>query len=616
METGEEEEKCICTWRVQKEAITMAIFANLLILSVTVALGENWVHHSSHRHHRHHWRPWHYRHHRHHWRPWSPWGYSNEIYYDDPNNQKEVQPIQVNSNQHQEVQPIQVNSNQHQVDNTKDQQDVETEIFRILIQNMPPAHMAEWIQAEKEAMQSLRNTLSPEVWQEWYDLLKVVPDQNMGSWNKDRLDVEREFFRILIANLPQEHLKKLLRTEKEAIQNRGRYWDEMSPGSPGDLPYQPSRERVVHPNQELPNWQKVVRPPLELPNQQKVVWPHKKIPTQQKVVRPPLELPNQQKVVWPHRKIPTQQKVVWPSKNIPNRHRGDQENCLEEDKEFFRILINNLPSEHLAEWFQAEKEAVESMRERLPEDILDLWTDMLMLVPNQQLAYRNEDRLAVEREFFQILLANMSPETMRRWFQAEKEVIMSMGQMSSGNVRPGSDPGLSHNQGIEDDHPSRHHWIDEEHILPNRWIHEPSDLTQSCPHHWHAHRNKCYTYVHIKTTWQDAEAKCMRLGGNLASVHNDQEYTFLLSLIRRAGGSHERAWIGATDAIQEGIWLWSDGSRFTYQKWSKGQPSNHRGQEHCMEMNYGADHGQNDAPCWHEFPYLCSSYRATSHRPH
>ena len=38
---------------------------------------------------------------------------------------------------------------------------------------------------------------------------------------------------------------------------------------------------------------------------------------------------------------------------------------------------------------------------------------------------------------------------------------------------------------------------------------------------------------------------------------------------------------------QEGLWLWSDGSRFYYTSWSPGQPDNNGGAEHCIDMNFG-----------------------------
>ncbi|XP_028973548.2 ladderlectin isoform X3 [Esox lucius] len=134
-----------------------------------------------------------------------------------------------------------------------------------------------------------------------------------------------------------------------------------------------------------------------------------------------------------------------------------------------------------------------------------------------------------------------------------------------------------------------------------------SPADSSCPDGWDEYSDKCYVYVPIKATWPEAERNCLLLGGNLVSVQDHSEYTFLLSVIEKSSRKDQRAWVGATDAIQEGLWLLSDGSRLNYHNWSEGQPSNYKGQEHCMEMNYGADRGQNDAPCWHAFPFLCSS---------
>ncbi|XP_028973724.1 galactose-specific lectin nattectin-like [Esox lucius] len=102
------------------------------------------------------------------------------------------------------------------------------------------------------------------------------------------------------------------------------------------------------------------------------------------------------------------------------------------------------------------------------------------------------------------------------------------------------------------------------------------------------------------------QRNCLLLGGNLASVHGPHQYHFLLSVIEKSGKKDQQTWVGGNDAVQEGVWLWSDGSKFSYQNWSRGQPSNFNNRENCMEINYGADRGKNDAACWHKFPFLCS----------
>ena len=37
--------------------------------------------------------------------------------------------------------------------------------------------------------------------------------------------------------------------------------------------------------------------------------------------------------------------------------------------------------------------------------------------------------------------------------------------------------------------------------------------------------------------------------------------------------------------FQESVWLWSDGSKFDFKGWAKGEPNN-AGGENCMEMNF------------------------------
>ncbi|KAL0970578.1 hypothetical protein UPYG_G00243980 [Umbra pygmaea] len=102
------------------------------------------------------------------------------------------------------------------------------------------------------------------------------------------------------------------------------------------------------------------------------------------------------------------------------------------------------------------------------------------------------------------------------------------------------------------------------------------------------------------------QRNCLILGGNLASVHGLHQYNFLLNVIEKSAKRDQRTWIGANDAVREGIWMWSDGSRFKYHNWSRGQPSKSNNRENCMEMNYGADRGKNDSPCWIELPFLCA----------
>ncbi|XP_039677804.1 galactose-specific lectin nattectin-like [Perca fluviatilis] len=87
-------------------------------------------------------------------------------------------------------------------------------------------------------------------------------------------------------------------------------------------------------------------------------------------------------------------------------------------------------------------------------------------------------------------------------------------------------------------------------------------------------------------TWAKAERNCQSLGGNLASVHNIFEYREIQRIMATTLSiEYKEAWLGGSDAQEDGVWLWSDSSLFSYQNWCPGQPDNTH--QHCLQMNFG-----------------------------
>nr|BAE45334.1 C-type lectin [Spirinchus lanceolatus] len=129
----------------------------------------------------------------------------------------------------------------------------------------------------------------------------------------------------------------------------------------------------------------------------------------------------------------------------------------------------------------------------------------------------------------------------------------------------------------------------------------------SCPSDWIKSGERCYLSVSAPNNWVGAEQYCLRQGANLASVHSFSEYTFLQQLVGSESNGHPVTWIGGTDAFQDRVWFWSDGSSFDYAAWAAGEPNNYGGRrEPCIEMNWGADHRWNDSPCDQELGFICS----------
>ncbi|XP_039536285.1 ladderlectin-like [Pimephales promelas] len=125
----------------------------------------------------------------------------------------------------------------------------------------------------------------------------------------------------------------------------------------------------------------------------------------------------------------------------------------------------------------------------------------------------------------------------------------------------------------------------------------------ACLDGWYAFECRCFKFFNYALTWIDAEKFCMDYDANLASVHSNDEYMLIQNLVRYETGGSTRAWIGGHDAVQEGFWLWSDGTKMNFQTWSPGEPDND-GYEHCIEMNYNYGNW-NDDSCHVTKPFVC-----------
>ncbi len=94
--------------------------------------------------------------------------------------------------------------------------------------------------------------------------------------------------------------------------------------------------------------------------------------------------------------------------------------------------------------------------------------------------------------------------------------------------------------------------------------------------------------------WTEAQAAATGLGGNLVSINNAAEETWLRSTI----GASERFWIGLTDQGTEGTWAWISGDAVTYTNWNGGEPNSGGGsyQEDYAVINWVGTGQWNDLP--------------------
>ncbi|XP_042337206.1 galactose-specific lectin nattectin-like, partial [Plectropomus leopardus] len=133
------------------------------------------------------------------------------------------------------------------------------------------------------------------------------------------------------------------------------------------------------------------------------------------------------------------------------------------------------------------------------------------------------------------------------------------------------------------------------------------DTCKTCPDGWVRFKDSCYQYHHTAKDWADAERTCIRLHGNLASIHSKEEHDFIQHLIHRATGKDGQTHIGGHDTAKEGAWMWSDGTPFDFKGlWGPGQPDNAHHREHCLELNYRR--APNDNQCKIAKPFVCGMH--------
>jgi hypothetical protein len=99
-----------------------------------------------------------------------------------------------------------------------------------------------------------------------------------------------------------------------------------------------------------------------------------------------------------------------------------------------------------------------------------------------------------------------------------------------------------------------------------------------------------YTLTSVGT-WEEAQAQAQALGGNLVTINDSTENSFLVGTF----SGTENLWIGLTDKVSEGTFEWISGETSDYRNWFPGEPNN-VGNEDYIGINNSAPGTWNDYP--------------------
>ncbi|XP_067381562.1 type-2 ice-structuring protein-like [Channa argus] len=137
---------------------------------------------------------------------------------------------------------------------------------------------------------------------------------------------------------------------------------------------------------------------------------------------------------------------------------------------------------------------------------------------------------------------------------------------------------------------------------------ENSDLVKRylfCSSGWTKINGACFRYVPKPMTWANAEKHCQSMGGHLASVQSIDEYHEMYKITTLHG--YKETWIGGSDAQQENVWFWTNGDKFEFTNWCKGEPNNLDKSQHCLQMNHKGKKCWDDVRCNTHRPSICAN---------
>lgn len=95
-------------------------------------------------------------------------------------------------------------------------------------------------------------------------------------------------------------------------------------------------------------------------------------------------------------------------------------------------------------------------------------------------------------------------------------------------------------------------------------------------------------------SFADARAAAASAGGTLAAIHDAGDQAFLEGFLGGVLDSSRTYFIGGSDEISEGTFLWDDGSPFGYTKWGAPTEPNNFNDEDALAWNAHVAGGWND----------------------
>ncbi|XP_074544941.1 macrophage mannose receptor 1-like [Halichoeres trimaculatus] len=137
--------------------------------------------------------------------------------------------------------------------------------------------------------------------------------------------------------------------------------------------------------------------------------------------------------------------------------------------------------------------------------------------------------------------------------------------------------------------------------------------TGFCSSPWIPYNGHCFYLNRTEKTWSDAQRDCRSRGGDLVTVRNVEDQSFVISQLGYT--STDELWIGLNDRKTEGLFEWSDHSTVGFTSWEFGKPAVSTDVKDCILIR-GENGNWADRVCAERHGFICMKQSATRRTGH
>ncbi|XP_067170759.1 CD209 antigen-like protein A isoform X1 [Apteryx mantelli] len=123
--------------------------------------------------------------------------------------------------------------------------------------------------------------------------------------------------------------------------------------------------------------------------------------------------------------------------------------------------------------------------------------------------------------------------------------------------------------------------------------------SRRCSAGWKIFEKSCYSFSTESLSWEDAKQICSDQGSHLVIVNTELEQKFLKDNIN----SSSTYWLGLTDKLEEGTWLWINGEPASISYWNTWRENRDKEQQDCGSI--GPDGIWTDERCSRAHHWIC-----------